>query len=590
MPVKKKARRDIHYEVQAREGANWTILDLVHVEDEALDICERQWKAGRYKAVRIIREKFNQTTNTFDSLELTYKGRKFGPKEDVDATAVICLTPADLYLADSRRNLGRLLNDILSKWQVTPIELLHCPKHYLRLEGTGSFLQGAVQRAAIAQNKESGNTVQERMKQIYSIIERAAKNLKDEWDEGRVPELDLDGNLAAVFPKLEKEGERRVFLMTAVLARDLQAVEGFAAKVSRVLELLKPEYPEWVFRAADGILAECLTQGDAAPELVAGADMGASLVNVARLARGVADISADAEVSPEDGTEDGAEDSAEADTEDSGESTELAFLRQCLADNLLPQVRRGLLRVIGRKLGGSDKLCGGALQEEMEALSAVRISLDGAEDELLGDTTIMDAIEDRCTRFLNPEFIAAYLADKDGPEETLTALVELEDHCYGQQNKRRIANYILPLLQSDENEMHFTRAGENPMDRMRYLAGIQASILASGINESHKDKMVDRTDQLCFAIMEKAKLLNRISAGGSSSLESGKRLLAMMAAECFTEGRAKNAAMNELRIFLTQPEFTTILQAGPDDATGAEVRTLIQTLAAKAGIDLGLGA
>lgn len=168
---------------------------------------------------------------------------------------------------------------------------------------------------------------------------------------------------------------------------------------------------------------------------------------------------------------------------------------------------------------------------------------------------LIEVFEDRSSRFLNPQFIAEYLKNTDGPESAVPKLLDLEAHCYGRESKRRLANFLLPALGSHESEMCFTRAAGNKLDRMRHLAKLQGTVLASGMDESHKKRIAHILDKYCAKLVESGKLFERLDKSSKSVLEAAKHLLAMIAGGCFTTGYAMKAARHRAKAYLSAPEL-----------------------------------
>lgn len=564
------SRQEIHYEVQARQGSTWTILDLFQVEADAAKACERAWRAGGYKAVRVIREKFDSNKNTFDSIELTYRGRKFKPsKFDGENASVICRSPADLYGRDSRKLIARLLSEKLGNWQITATELLHCPKHYYRLDSAGQALQGAVQRAAVAQVKDVGETVQQRIKVIYDLVDRLVIRVRKDWDNEAVPEI-AELGFEAVIASLQEEGEERIFLLTAALAKEFLNRGRILDKASYMIGLMDEEHPDWVMRIADSYLAEFMASGHVALDFVGRRDsLGESLVAMAHVARGG--------VGSQHGT---LEDSVGAGEPESPEplGDDAARLQEYLKAELLPFTRRSFLGAIAKALTTSTRLQEGTLEDEMEALSSLVIALGDSTEVLLGEITLIDVLEDRCSRFLNPQFVAEYLEDAEGPDQTLRKLLDLETHSLGRHNKRRIANYILPVLSANENELHFTRASGNKLDRMRYLAKLQIAIKASGMSDTHKAPMCDKLDDFCAKLLKSSNLFKKLDENSKSPLAAAKNLLTMISSECFTEGSAGSAARTRVRMYLAEPQLLVFLRkpADHENPEGVALRHLIK--------------
>lgn len=540
----KHSHREVHYEVQARQDSTWTILDLFHLEAEATSACDRAWQGGGYKAVRVLREKFDNRKNTFDSIELSYHGRKFRPSRYDGATpSVICRAPVDIYSQESRKLIAGLLSEKFSNWQITATELLHCPRHYDRLYAAGQTLQGAIQRTAVAQVKDMGETVQQRIKVLYDLIDRLVMRVKRDWAEGQVPYIEESG-LEAVIQTLQEKGEEREFLLAAALTRDFLNHGSILEKTSHLIALMDRRHPDWVTRIADTFLSEFLASGGVALEFVGRyQSLGETLAATARLARG-----------------------GVGNQRDTAEPlrAEVRLLQDYLKAGLLPATRRALLAAIATALSTSSRMKEGPLDDELAALSGLVAALGDSTEELLGEITLIDVLEHRCSRFLNPQFVAEYLEDTEGPDQALGRLLDLETHCLGRQNKRRIANYILPVLSAGENAQYFTRDGGNKLDRMRYLAKLQKAVRASGMRDIHKAPMCDRLDIFCTALLKSSDLFRRLDQTSKGPLTAAKNLFAMIAGDCFTEGAAGTAARAKARLYLAEPELMAMLRAPAD--------------------------
>ncbi|MCH8862551.1 MAG: hypothetical protein IID51_08565 [Proteobacteria bacterium] len=538
------ANKEKHYEVQAREGSAWIILNIYPDEAAAVSACAQLWKSGAHKAVRVFREKFDPKTNTYDAIELSYQGEKFKASEGGERSAPVCHNPADLYLRESRQAINRLLAEPFSKWQITAVELLYCPKHYSRLDNAGQTLQGAVQKMAAAQCKGLGQTVQQRMKELYSLIGRAAKRARSDWEEDSVPKISEDG-LEPVIEALGEKGEEQEHLLAAALAIEFLPLGSISEKITRLLGLIHSDQPDWAIRVFDRFISEFFAFGSSALDFVGHKkELESTLVAAAHFARGES----------EEGTAPAKGGGAEM------RKDGRAVLHSLLADKRLPATRRVLLGAIARALSGSDRLKDGALDEEFGALSRVAGALGDSLDELLGDIALINVFEDRSSRFLNPQFIAEYLKNADGPESTVPRLLDLEAHCFGREAKRRLANFLLPALGSHESEICFTRAGGNKLHRMRHLTELQARVLASAMHESHKKRMAHTLDKYCSRLLESSKLFERLDGSSNTALDAAKHLLTMIAGGCFTAGSALNAARRRAKEYFSVPEIADLLR------------------------------
>lgn len=554
------AHREVHFEIQVCSGGDWTVLDLSHDKEKSLKLCEHAWKSGHHKAVRVIRETFNPESNLFDSMEICYHGRKFSGGSGAQGTTMACRSLSELYSHEGRRTLRRLLNDTLSNWEITPTELLHSTVYYARLEAAGTTMQAAVQRAAISQTRGQDESVQQRMNAIYGLVGRALKRMRKVWDGGHIPSIGKK-DLGSAISALAGHGESREFLLAAALTDDLLALEKFGAKLERLLQLAGPSHPDWAQQVIDTLLCEILS----IREVVAGllpvdAPLNVQISELAKMARGVS-------------------------ASGSGEPKTHAKLRAMLGAGKLPQTRNALLGVIRKVLAGSDRLNDELLDGQLRALAAIRSDLDGAEDELLEEGSIADAIEDRCGRLINGQFVDEYLGIV-APDEALEKLLALERNCSGRQNKRRLAEFMMPFLMSRDGEAYFTDGAGKPLDRMRFLTKFQRMIARTGLDDQDRTQISARLDYLCATTMDKINLLERIDRNSGGKLEATKRLLALIAGNCFTRGAARGAAIQKLEQYMKDPDFQMVVRSNPDDPTLEAAKALIENLASSANIEL----
>ena len=110
------AKPQIHFEIQGRRGASWTILELMYDADKAKEEGEKRFKSSAFPAVRVIREKFDPNDNSYSSMEMLYLGKKIKASKYDDSEQTPCWKPADLYSYEGRRTITELLGNDLERW------------------------------------------------------------------------------------------------------------------------------------------------------------------------------------------------------------------------------------------------------------------------------------------------------------------------------------------------------------------------------------------------------------------------------------------------------------------------------------------
>ncbi|GEQ99390.1 hypothetical protein JCM17845_00140 [Iodidimonas gelatinilytica] len=549
--------QNTHYELHGQTGARWTVLDVFDDQKEAAAEAEKVFRSGNYRAVRVLRERFDRDSSEFNSLEVLFFGRKSKPsKYDDDELAVFCRKPADLYSSESRRVIARLLAPVLESWNSTPVELLHDPDLYNRLQGAGSNLLSAVQRLAIAQVRHTGEPVTERMRGNFALIDKAAAELRQVHAIG----LPVIGDLRFVdVIETLAEAKNRSFLLACVLAVDLRQYPDGVAKVERLISLIRLDHPLWVLKSLDLFLSEQLTHRRLLRHLIPDEDLVTLLEHVAALSRGMLG--------------------------DAASSTAVSMLDAFLRARLLPATRHVLVGHIRHELTVSQRLTGDDLQKEFAALARLGSGIGDLLDVDLPDRPLVDLLEGRMRRLLNPQTLGEYIVEGRNPADKLQRLIALEQHCLGDANRRLIANYMSPLIHDGANEAFWLEPlGAGYAGRMKLLARLQKRLLASNMQALHKSKLTGQLDRLCVRLMADSGVLNRVAHSQGAPFDKACRLLRMIVDGHFTEGEAHQLAEADIRRYMADPDFLAPILSKAKGPQRDEAIGRLKTLLSKAGL------
>ncbi len=484
----------IHYEVLGQCGTSWTIIAVVDDQEEALEAA----KAARasYRAIKVMRERFDGQSGTFRSGQIFSSGAKpRASKYDSDPVPGVCWKVEDLYSYEGRRSINRLLRSELVRWGLTATELIHSLEYVERLQDDGTAMQRAVQQTSIAQVRETGQGVQERIKQIYDIIDRGIVALRRDRELAQQLKI-VDGNLDALIAEVEPR-ESRGYLLNLALVDHLADAKGFGEKLERVLGPIRADHPDWVHEVADTFAGELLLIGNVTQRLIGKRDtLQQELSATAKLARG--------------------------------------------------------------RLPADDTDAG----REAEATKDLVRDLKTGEGTWLGDTRMMEAISNRNSRWLHPEAVAEYLVGADEADARAIRLIDLEPSIFGAANKRKLAEFLMPVLTSPQAELFFTSDAQPVSEQMKRLASIQARILESDLQEMHKRQIAEKLDDLCFRMVQKRNLFKRLLSGNISVADKCIGLLKMVLEGYFTRGKAEDEARTLIRRLLLKPEFRESFFAG----------------------------
>lgn len=87
------------------------------------------------------------------------------------AKAADCKTIRDFYALRARAVIGRLCRPYLDHLLITPTELLHHREYQKRFSMSGNALETAVQKAALAQVRDTKRSVTDRIKQLHVLLD-----------------------------------------------------------------------------------------------------------------------------------------------------------------------------------------------------------------------------------------------------------------------------------------------------------------------------------------------------------------------------------------------------------------------------------
>ena len=148
--------RSIHFEIFSRQGSKggWKMIDARTDREAALTLAQSLMKEARATGVKVVKETYNDETGDYLSLKIFEDGHnkvKTVPAQEDVPHALPCFKPDDLYSYHARSTIARLLAEYLARNKITITELGHRADMLEKLEATGTLLQHAIQKVAVAQ-------------------------------------------------------------------------------------------------------------------------------------------------------------------------------------------------------------------------------------------------------------------------------------------------------------------------------------------------------------------------------------------------------------------------------------------------------
>ena len=533
--------QNVHYEVFARSTAKvgWKLVDAKPDRDGALKYAHALMAEGA-AAVRVVKETYNDETGDFLTLKIFEDGLvkvKSAPAQEDVPYALPCFRPDDLYSYHARLTLARLIPEFLARNKITVIELLHRADVLEKLEATGTLVQHAIQKIAVAQASSTSTPVQQIVKSLNELTTKAFHRVYRDHRAGAFPNVAISkfGELAS---KLATQSDG-LYVLNGAIARVLQGAKGWDEKLVRLLALMDEAPTEGpggplLICAIDAIIAETLSGSAALHELIGAKDnLGASLMSLVELFLG--------------------RDPSVFD----GERQGLLALTQRFAADDLPEARTAIAGRIIAEFKSHKRLCPESLVDEFKTLRAIANRVVMGVGKYLSHEDLIAAFTLRSQRLIIHETLGEYLADAESSDEKLERLLFVEENIIGAENKRQLASFIIPIITATSFENHFHAAKLPVIARLQRLAQLTIRVGRSGFQDIQRNEITERLDRIACDVEARCKLLDSIAARHTSHVERANTILKLFSAGTFTEGKLSAKARLLIIDNLSKPGFLT---------------------------------
>lgn len=495
----------VHYElfVRRRVGAQWTLEIATENRAHALQVAEDVLTQNRAVASRVTKETLDPSTGEYKSISIFTKGLVDGgkPKKEVENRDPLCVQPADLYTANARDRIGRLLEGWLARNKATPFELLHRPDLVEKLEASGTDLQHALQKIAIPEAEARGQSVHEVMRHFQGLVERTIANLMKAFKKGALPNLDKEG-FAKAAERLVADPDR-AFLLGAGVAASIAPATNWTDKIARLLDLAdaaptEPRARAAALQALETPLAEIIgSRAGMADLLDTKDDLGATLAAMTRLTGGSA-VEALISIEPRVRV---------CMPELSGVARRLG---EWLTEDNFPSVRKAIAQRVLTELNGVRRLKPNDAEAEIEYLRALAMSLTAAAGRILQGEDIQVAFTTRSKTLLNGDFIESLLGRDRSTHEEIKMLIRLAENVMGAVNKRNASRWLNANISAMRFEKEMRQGPDSPVAKLSHLAALQRSLSRSGLVREDYDPLCAKLGEIGALIESDTRLLTML--------------------------------------------------------------------------------
>jgi len=560
--------QEIHYEIFSRQGAKggWRMLDVRSDREAAIEFAKALMADERATGVKVVKETYNDDTGDYLTLKVFEDGHnqfKSTPAEEDVPHALPCFKPDDLYSYHARATISRLLGEYLARNKLTLTELGHRADALEKLEATGTVLQHAIQKVAVAQAASTTTPVQQIVKSLNELTNNAIHRVYRDHRKGYFPKVAADG-FNALAAKLVGQSDAS-YVLNGALALHLADAGGWDEKIVRLLALVEHAGGagrDLLFSSIDSIIAEVLSGSAALHELIGPREnFGDELASLVELFLGA---------EPKDGR------------------AGLTALTQHFAADDLPEARTAIAGRLMAEFKSVKRLSPSSLLGEFQTLRRIADRLVRGIGKYLSHEDLIAAFTLRSKRLVTHETLSEHLADATVPDEKLSRLLFVEENIIGSENKRKLAAFILPTITTPAFDAHFQGAKTPVLSRLQALANLQLRVRRSGLQEDQRQEIADRLDKLACEVEARGKLFEFVLANAPGPVERAGTLLKLCTGGLLTEGRLSGRARELVIAQLSKPGFLTGYTAHATGNAEAAMSELMATLD-KAGISAETG-
>ena len=162
----------------------------------------------------------------------------------------------------------------------------------------------------------------------------------------------------------------------------------------------------------------------------------------------------------------------------------------------------------------------------------------------------------RSRRLVTYEGLARFLEPITAPDEKLENLLTIEESIIGAENKRQLADVMLPIITAAVFTNHFQDPATPVLARLQRLAELQTRVLRSGTAGQQAPRDRRRAiDKVASETEARARILDTIAAKATSHVDKVVTVLKLCTSGILTEGHLSGKARNLILAHLAKPGF-----------------------------------
>jgi len=518
----------IHYEVFFKKNrkSGWALVEAQDSRDAALKLAQGLLARSKDGSARVSKEVYDEDRRTFRSVAVFQGGAEAydGGSDREEEAKLPCLTPDDLSKPHARHTIKRVLTGWLERMHALPMELLHRADLVENLEASGTELQHAVQKVAVASAREQDANVQTFVKQLNELVQKALGRVYKDARDAKLPEYPKQAKFDDIATGIFK-GDKRAYTLRAAMADRLRHERKYGDKLEALLDMADnlpaaEDARNFALTEVDSYVAEVISF-DAGRAALLGEckDLGETVERLTCLFDG--DGKADAlRLAPK----------AARRLAEWTHSREFDGCRAVIAQSLLKELER------------PARLRPSSVREEVRLARDLASRLVISSDSLLPADGLIKTFAARSARLLQPEIIDELVKNAADIDEEVSRLLLLEENLVGEANKSKLAGYVRATIGSAQADGFYVRGGGQPLERLSRLTSHQARVLKGSYPKEAKLELAGNFDALGVKIIDHSKILNMVESGDRPALDKAAALLRLATGGALPIGRCSTDA------------------------------------------------
>ncbi|MBN9525155.1 MAG: hypothetical protein J0H82_03060 [Alphaproteobacteria bacterium] len=558
------------FEVHVRREGRWTIDDTSKVEADALAFARKLAGQSGVESVKVMREgpnKFGRVTNEAiftQERQTTRDDRIVLPMID---RAAPCEKREALYGIAARLTMTRLFKPYLTRFSVTPSEVMYNAREMKRVMDKDNLVATAVGRVAGLQARGDQAAAKQRRDMLHGFVDEIADRAR-KADTVKLPDVSKVGlqELESDVVTRYKDESDADYMMRVAIARALVNERNWWGKLDRSVGWAAAGGSPRSVAALDDFIADTLADAALLQDILGPQrDLYHALAALLDLIEGKAPPRR----------------SGGAETEMGVTVDRLVALMQ--AGKLPGAVAVLFDRLRGQLAQNSPLTKNGKIEDEEDAYRNLLLRLVPGDRPLLGGGEMAAALVERMTRLTNRGGVGGR---KDAVEQIVQQLREPHRQLGFMFAVREsaivmdVADTIDALLdriivQSDT--VHDLDPGQHsPIDLMRFVTSLYYLIEGSNLTGEGKRRLLDHIDQLLLDFVRDENILSRLDSPNLPLRKRTEMLMGLCLPVILPPGKAVAAARAIIIGYLRQPNFE--MRLVEDIANPVEKATVLRRI------------